>query len=109
MRCQLYDFVAGQKSTSGGSSDSAANAWQANPTGSPASSAVTTVTPVQKCPRTWRNSSVSMTFGKRVAPKTYGRGLSRDPGRVVDNVAIGAIFHVEPARGLDVERDHQVI
>src|SRR5262249_31623649 len=57
---QLRDRLPGQNSTSGGSSDSAANDWQANPTGSPPSSAVTTVTPVAKCPSALRNS-VSVT------------------------------------------------
>src|SRR5688500_1424039 len=51
IRCQLWDLPPGQKSTSGGSSDSAAKAWHAKPTGPPDSTAVTTVTPVQKCPR----------------------------------------------------------
>jgi hypothetical protein len=39
----------GQNSTSGGSSETAANDWQANPTGSASPTrAVMTVTPVQK-------------------------------------------------------------
>src|ERR1022692_17001 len=47
---QVVDVRAGQKSTSGGSSDSAANGWQENPAGWPASIAVMTVIPGQKCP-----------------------------------------------------------
>src|SRR5208282_3179201 len=35
IRGQVVDVSAGQNTTSGGSSDKAANAWQANPTGSP--------------------------------------------------------------------------
>ena len=42
----------GQNSTSGGSSDSAANDWQANPTGAPSCTVVMTVMPVQNCPST---------------------------------------------------------
>ncbi|GAA3624914.1 hypothetical protein GCM10022267_08810 [Lentzea roselyniae] len=45
---QLREVRCGQKSTRGGSSDNAANAWQANPTGPSADMPVTTVTPVQK-------------------------------------------------------------
>ncbi|GGU18095.1 hypothetical protein GCM10010178_07740 [Lentzea flava] len=45
---QLRDVRCGQNSTSGGSSESAANAWQANPTGPSVDMPVTTVTPVQK-------------------------------------------------------------
>ncbi|GLY47461.1 hypothetical protein Lesp01_11170 [Lentzea sp. NBRC 102530] len=45
---QLREVRCGQKTTSGGSRDSAANAWQANPTGPSGDVPVTTVTPVQK-------------------------------------------------------------
>jgi hypothetical protein len=45
---QLREVRCGQNSTSGGSSDNAANAWQANPTGPSGDVPVTTVTPVQK-------------------------------------------------------------
>ena len=52
----------GQKITSGGSSDRAANDWQAKPTGaSSAPSVVMMVTPVQNCPSTVRNCLLSMT------------------------------------------------
>ena len=44
------DDLPGQNSTSGGSSESAANAWQAKPTGLPSSRAAMTVTPEAKCP-----------------------------------------------------------
>ena len=56
---QLLDAFAGQNSTSGGSSDSDANEPMAMPTGTPSSMAVITVTPVGKCPSTWRNLAVS--------------------------------------------------
>jgi len=48
MRGQVPDDLAGQKSTSGGSSDSAVNAWHANPAGSPSCIPVITVTPEAK-------------------------------------------------------------
>jgi len=49
IRGQVADLRLGQNSTSGGSSDTAANDWQANPTGWAWSTrAVMTVTPVQK-------------------------------------------------------------
>jgi hypothetical protein len=50
-----------QTSTSGGSSDSEVTALAVVPTGSPPSPTdVTTVTPVAKCPITWRNSDVDI-------------------------------------------------
>jgi hypothetical protein len=55
MAGQVLDDVDGQNRTSGGVSDRAANAWQANPAGRPpASMPVMTVTPVQKWPSTCR-------------------------------------------------------
>jgi hypothetical protein len=45
---QLREVRCGQNTTSGGSSDNAAKAWQANPTGPSEDMPVTTVTPVQK-------------------------------------------------------------
>ncbi len=45
--CQERDILVGQNSTSGGSSDSAANDWHAKPTGSPSCTVVMTVMPVQ--------------------------------------------------------------
>jgi hypothetical protein len=48
IRSQVPDARLGQNSTSGGSSDRAANDWQANPAGPPLSWVVMTVTPVQK-------------------------------------------------------------
>src|SRR5579862_6686316 len=47
---QLVEALPGQASTSGGSSERAANAWQVNPLGPPSPVAVMTVTPVQKWP-----------------------------------------------------------
>src|ERR1700749_205481 len=62
---QVAEVRPGQNSTSGGARDSAANAWQANPAnGGP--DVVMTVTPVQKWPRTCRNSSAP--GRKAVAP-----------------------------------------
>src|SRR4029077_5197170 len=46
---------AAQTNPAGGSRRAAPKAWQANPTGSPSSIAVITVTPVPKCPSTCRN------------------------------------------------------
>src|SRR5215469_6213676 len=55
IRGQVFDVSAGQKTTSGGSKERAAKAWQAKPTGSPSSIALITVTPVQKWPSTCLN------------------------------------------------------
>src|ERR687894_451084 len=49
MACHDRDTLVGQNSTSGGSNDSAANDWQANPTGAPSCMVVMTVMPVQNC------------------------------------------------------------
>jgi hypothetical protein len=54
MAGQLLDDALGQNRTSGGVSDRAANAWQANPAGRPFSAPVMTVTPVQKWPSACR-------------------------------------------------------
>src|ERR1700735_795959 len=59
IRGQVADDLPGQNSTSGGSSDTAANDWQAKPAGPCPSAVVITVTPVQKWPSTWRNLAVS--------------------------------------------------
>ena len=48
------DILVGQNSTSGGSRDSAANDWQANPTGTSSCTVVITVIPVQNWPSTLR-------------------------------------------------------
>src|SRR5689334_18067617 len=48
------DCLPAQKSTLGGSSDREANEPIAMPTGVPSATAVMTVTPVGKWPRTWR-------------------------------------------------------
>ena len=56
MTFQLREVFIGQNSTSGGASESAANDWQAKPTGSPSPFVVEiTVTPVQNCPIAVRN------------------------------------------------------
>ncbi len=56
MAGQLLDDLPGQNMTRGGSSETEPNDPMARPTGTPPSMAVTTVTPVGKCPRTRRNS-----------------------------------------------------
>ena len=53
--CHDRDTLVGQNSTSGGSSDSAANDWQAKPTGASSCTVVMMVMPVQNCPSTCRN------------------------------------------------------
>ena len=60
MACHDRDTFVGQNNTSGGSSDSAANDWQAKPTGAPSRTVVMMVMPVQNCPSTWRNVRGSM-------------------------------------------------
>jgi hypothetical protein len=47
MACHDRESFVGQKSTSGGSSDSAAKDWQANPSGAPSCIVVMMVIPVQ--------------------------------------------------------------
>lgn len=47
MACQDRDTLVGQNSTNGGSNDSAANDWHANPTGTSSCTVVMTVIPVQ--------------------------------------------------------------
>jgi hypothetical protein len=48
IRGQVTDDLPGQNRTRGGSSDSAANDWQAKPAGPSSSTVVMMVTPVQK-------------------------------------------------------------
>lgn len=48
---QLDEAVDGQKATYGGSNDTEVSDWHVNPSGPESSNPVTTVTPVQKCPR----------------------------------------------------------
>src|SRR5688500_3578989 len=62
MRAQLVDELAGQKRTSGGSSDNEVNDCTVRPAGSPSAMAVTTATPLQKWPRTWRKRAVSISL-----------------------------------------------
>ena len=47
MACHDRDILVGQNNTNGGSSDSAANDWQANPTGASSCTVVMIVMPVQ--------------------------------------------------------------
>jgi hypothetical protein len=54
MAGHVLEDALGQNKTSGGVSDRAANAWQANPAGRPFSAPVMTVTPVQKWPSACR-------------------------------------------------------
>ena len=54
MRNHRSDVVIGKKPTSGGSSETDVNDPIVKPTGSPSTIAVTTVTPVEKCPSTRR-------------------------------------------------------
>ncbi|CAO0833398.1 putative protein OS=Streptomyces microflavus OX=1919 GN=Smic_47170 PE=4 SV=1 [Streptomyces microflavus] len=81
MRGQVVDVRATMKATSGGSSESEAKDWQANPVGPSASRAVTTVTPLAKLPSTRRNSAGST--GSRSSSRTAlrsGRGSSSGSG-----------------------------
>ena len=75
---QVDEVRLGQNSTSGGASDSAANAWQANPAGPCGPVVVMTVTPVQKWPRTCRNSAVpGQPGGAKLWPQRLTAVLSR--------------------------------
>src|SRR5687767_945220 len=56
---QARDVFAGQKSTSGGESETELNDWQVIPTGASLLIDVTTVTPVQNRPRTSRKCRAS--------------------------------------------------
>src|ERR1700731_3028902 len=57
---QDRETLVGQNSTSGGSSDSAANDWQAKPIGASSCTAVMMVIPVQNCPITCRKARGSI-------------------------------------------------
>src|SRR3546814_2068281 len=59
MRGHVLELRPAKKATSGGSSDTEAKEPTAMPTGPSPSSAVMTVTPVGKWPRTWRNLAES--------------------------------------------------
>src|SRR5271165_7384392 len=117
--CHERDTLVGQNSTSGGSSDSAANDWQANPTGTPSCMVVITVIPVQNWPNTLRNvrgsigadaiSATLRTDREVVPPQAHRRALPGDPVVVVDLAPLATEFDVEPAGGLHVERQHQVV
>ena len=95
MACQDRDTLVGQNSTSGGSSDSAANDWQAKPTGASSCTVVMTVMPVQNWPSTLRNVRGSIGAAHRrhgyLKPtlkswphRLTGGALPGDPVLVVD-------------------------
>jgi hypothetical protein len=65
IRGQLVDAFDGAMAISGGSSDSETKLWQVKPTGCEPWIAVTTVTPVAKCPITSRSAPAS---GVMVSP-----------------------------------------
>ena len=68
IRGQVDDVRAGAKVTSGGSSDSEANDWHVKPSSVPSGSrAVTTTTPVAKCPSTSRRAA-GLTAGALAGP-----------------------------------------
>src|ERR1700735_1816114 len=60
MAFQDRDTLVGQNSTSGGSSDSAANDWQAKPTATSSCTVVMMVMPVQNWPSTCRKARGSI-------------------------------------------------
>ena len=70
MRSHRSDVVIGKNPTSGGSSDTEVNEPMVNPTGSSSTIAVTTVTPVGKCPSTRRyfSGSIDITLDCTSAP-----------------------------------------
>src|ERR1700727_2285104 len=75
MAFQDRDTLVGQNNTSGGSSDSAANDWQAKPTGTSSCTVVMMVMPVQNWPSTLRNVRGSIGSGiasPRLPRKTHG-------------------------------------
>jgi len=91
----LDDFP-GQKSTKGGVSDRAANAWQANPAGRPPSPSapstpVMTVTPVQKWPSTVPVGGVAVSRPQGPA----GQGAA-GPGKAVSPEADRSCFPCSP-------------
>jgi hypothetical protein len=61
----------GQNSTSGGSSDSAANDWQAKPIGTSSCTVVMMVIPVQNWPSTCRKArgSIGADMASRACPR----------------------------------------
>src|SRR6476660_7039530 len=83
---KLVDDRSGRNATSGGSRDTEVNDPTAMPTGPAAScSAVTTTTPVGKCPRTWRKRPGSIATALRsslvvvVGPAITNRPRRRPP------------------------------
>src|SRR3546814_16853100 len=79
MRGHVLELRPAKKATSGGSSDTEAKEPTAMPTGPSPSSAVMTVTPVGKWPRTWRNLAESNEVG--VVTKGEGNGGGSAPRR----------------------------
>src|SRR3954471_4576655 len=83
-RGQVVEVRAGAKTTSGGSSDRELNDWQVKPIGPSAVSAVTTVTPEAKWPRTSRIRRGSTGSGTSAAaatvPANHRSAGGRRPG-----------------------------
>src|ERR1700739_1793193 len=115
------DTFVGQNSTSGGSSDSAANDWQAKPIGASACTGGMVVIPVPKWPRTCRKARGSigadmanLELGPEadrevVAPQAHGGAFPGDPVAVIDFSTLTTEFDVESTGRLHVERKHQVV
>src|SRR5262245_30864681 len=93
--CQLSEVNAGRKPTSGGSNETDVNEPIVRPDGfggrseprGVATSPVTTVTPVGKCPRTWRKRRESNTTRpetRGAAGGDFGRTARRLAGRLVE-------------------------
>ena len=97
IRGHVADDRLGLNSTSGGSRDTAAKDWHANPAGPPESHAVMTVTPVQKWPSTWRNragsgsNAVGVTSGAAVIQGPPG-AANRCPHRLI--AVVSRLTHV---------------
>ncbi len=90
-RGQVVDARETQNATSSGSNDTDVKEFTANPTASSPAMPVTTVTPVAKCPRTWRNRAwsrfpgaaegVGVSIRPRYAPfRSFGQ-YERHPDR----------------------------
>src|SRR5260221_2836000 len=103
IRGHVADDRLGLNSTSGGTRDTAAKDWQANPAGPPESHTVMTVTPVQKWPSTWRNrrgsgsNAVGVTSGAAVIqcpPAT----ANRCPHRLTE--VVSRLTHVASSTSL---------
>src|SRR5881394_2521245 len=112
MCCPRCAFLATQKSTRGGSSESDVNAFAVIPRPVPSISAAITVTPVTNCPTVRRNSrgSISIDLDQRLLHDLADVGV-RDEVRhlpPVDVVLLHALLreaHVALARAGDVGDD----